>query len=259
MQTFKLLSLFCLSLFVMACQKDMDTDTTTDNPPATSTTLKQGLLLYMPFNGSLADSSGSLVTGVGFGTTAYANNRYFEDGKALALNGTNNRIEISTQALDTLRNFTIYMEFLPDNLNSMTLLSRTMFSPTANMKQAFNLMTNFGGGGTRFRMKKAGNCDNTNTATAYGTEILGQAIPSIKAWNYVAVTYNGATIQMYLNGVLVGSGSEFGAGLCSGAPLIIGSWYEGEPHYFKGRVDELRIYNRVLSTSEISQLHQLHN
>jgi hypothetical protein len=257
MQTMKPALILSLSLLLFSCSKDIDNPT--DTPPATVTTLKQGLLLYMPFNGSLADSSGYPVTGIGFGATAYAGNRYFEEGKALALNGVNNRIEIPTQVLDTVRNFTIYMEFLPDNTSSMTLLSRTMFSVTANMKQTFNLMSNFGGGGTRFRMKKAGNCDNTNTATAFGTEVLGQAIPSIKAWNYVAVTYNGATIQMYLNGILVGSGPEPGAGLCSGAPLIIGSWYEGEPHYFKGRIDELRIYNRVLSTSEITQINQLHN
>ena len=169
---------------MFSCNEEVEIDNATTSP-TTSSSLKRSLLLYMPFNISLAESSGSSVSGIGFGTTSYAGNRYFEEGNALALNGTNNRIEIPTQVLDTVRNFTIYMESLPDNINSMTLRSRTMFSVTANMKQSFNLMSNFGGGGTRFRMKKAGSCDNTNTATAFGIEILGQAIPSIKAWNYV--------------------------------------------------------------------------
>jgi hypothetical protein len=149
------------------------------------------------------------------------------------------------------------MEFLPANTNSMTLLSRTLFSVVPNMKQAFNLMINTGAG-TRFQMKKAGNCDNTNTATAFGALVLGQTVPSTNGWNYVAVTYNGSTITTYINGVLAATGNEPGANLCSGAPLIIGSWWEGAPAYFQGSVDEVRVYNRALSQSEITQIFQLH-
>jgi hypothetical protein len=252
MRSKALLSLILLCILSYSCTKDKETCT-----PAPST-LKEGLLLYMPFNGNLADSSGNSNNGTAFGTLTYSNNRYFEGGKALALNGADNRIEIQGQNLENLTQFTMYVEFMPTNADPMMLLSRTQFEVKANMKQAFSLMTNYNGAGTRFQMKKPGSCDNIDTYTAWGTEVRGEALPAIKAWNYLAITYDGTTIKSYLNGNLVGSGTELGASLCSGAPLIIGSWHVEQPLYFNGNVDELRVYNRVLSTDEITQIHQLH-
>jgi hypothetical protein len=249
----KLLYLALISIPFFSCSKDNDEPEQTTEP----STLNNGLLLYMPFNGNLGDSSGQANNGTGFGSVAYSSNRYFDQGRALALNGTNTRVEIPGQKFDTMSKFTFYMEFLPSNTNSMTLLSRTLFSVAPNMKQAFNLMINTGAG-TRFQMKKAGNCDNTNTATAFGTLVLGQTTPSTSGWNYVAVTYNGSTISTYINGVLAATGNEPGATLCSGAPLVIGSWWEGAPAYFQGSIDEVRVYNRALSQSEITQIFQLH-
>jgi len=249
-------TLLCLfaCLLIASCQKEED-NTTTDQP--TPSTLSNGLLLYMPFDNNLVDSSGNGNTATAFGGVAYGANRYFETGKSLTLNGSS-RVEVTAPKLDTLSRFTLYLEFRPVATTPMTLLSRTQFAVTPNMKQSFNLMTNFGTDGTRFQMKKAGNCDNTNTATAFGNSIAGNVVPSVNGWNYIAVTYDGATIQTYVNGRLAGSGAELGANLCSGAPFIIGSWWQNDPYYFNGNIDELRIYNRVLSSSEISQLYQLH-
>lgn len=245
-----------LSSFVfLSCSKDEETTQPSTEPAS----LKNGLLLYMPFEGNLADSSGNGNNATAFGSVTYGNNRYFEAGKSVTLNGINSRIEIPGTKFDTLSNFTIYLEFMPYSLNSMTLLSRALFSPTTNnTRQSFNLMINHGGGGTRFQMKKPGNCDNTNTSTAFGNEVLGQGLPSIYGWNYVALTYNGTSIKSYLNGNLVGSDNQPGANFCSDAPLIIGSWWQGDPYYFNGSIDEVRIYNRALSTTEISQIFQLH-
>lgn len=248
----KTITLICFVISLFSCKKD-ETKPTSEAP----STLTQDLLLYMPFNSSLADSSGNANSATAFGALSYNNNRYFENGKSLVLNGTNNRVEISGSKFDTLSRFTIYMEFMPYNSNPMSLLSRTQFVNSANMKQAFSLMINYGSG-TRFQMKKAGNCDNVNTATAFAPEVTGNGIPSINGWNYVAVTYDGNTVQTYLNGNLVGSSVQQGATLCSGAPLIIGSWWEGDAHYFAGQVDELRLYKRALSKDEVSQIHQLH-
>jgi hypothetical protein len=248
-----LLSCFAFS----SCTKELEPTPPTPEP-ATPTTLNQGLLLYLPFDGNLADSSGGGNNGTGFGSITYGNNRYFEPGKSVALNGTNSHIEIPGTKFDTLSNFTIYLEFIPYSTASMSLFSRALFAPTTtNTRQSFNLMINYGGG-TRFQMKKPGNCDNTNTATAFGNDVLGYGLPSINGWNYVAITFNGSTIRSYLNGNLVGTDNQPGANFCSNAPLMIGSWWQGDPYYFNGRIDEVRVYNRALSTAEITQLFQLH-
>jgi hypothetical protein len=107
-------------------------------------------------------------------------------------------------------------------------------------------------------MKKSGNCDNTNTSTAFGNAVLGQGMPSVNEWNYVAITYNGSTINSYLNGNLVGMDNQLVANFCSNAPLLIGFWWQGDPYNLNDRIDEVRVYNRALSTAEITQLFQLH-
>jgi hypothetical protein len=179
------------------------------------------------------------------------------NNRALRLNGSS-RVEVLLgDSASALTQFTIYAEFLPDISSSMCVLSRAIFNTIPNQKQSFNLLMNYGGGGLRYRMKKAGNCDNTNTNTAYGTEVLGLGTPAIKTWNYGAITYDGGTIKMYMNGVLVGTGNEPGATLCSGAPLMIGSWVQASPLYFKGEIDELRIYNRAFTATEITNLNRL--
>jgi glucose/arabinose dehydrogenase/chitodextrinase len=72
----------------------------------------------------------------------------------------------------------------------------------------------------------------------------------VNQWTHVAGTYDGSTLHLYVNGVLVASQAQTGALQQSGLPLHIGGdTYSGE--FFTGRIDEVRIYNRALSPSEI--------
>jgi PKD repeat protein len=83
------------------------------------------------------------------------------------------------------------------------------------------------------------------SAQVYGTSAL-----PLNAWSHVAGTYDGTTMRLYLNGTQVASRNQTGAIGSSASPLSIGgnSLYE---QYFGGRIDEVRIYNRALSLTEI--------
>ena len=62
------------------------------------------------------------------------------------------------------------------------------------------------------------------------------------AWSYLALTYDGATLRLYVNGTLVGSQARTGAIATSTNPLQIGG--DGlYGQYFAGLIDEVRIYN----------------
>ena len=69
-------------------------------------------------------------------------------------------------------------------------------------------------------------------------------------WAHLAATYDGAMVRLYVNGVQVASRAQIGAIATSTNPLQIGgdSIYS---QYFAGRIDEVRIYNRALSSAEI--------
>jgi RHS repeat-associated protein len=83
----------------------------------------------------------------------------------------------------------------------------------------------------------------------YGTCVSGGAA-SQDNWTHLAGTYDGSVYRMYANGELVASGPQtMAAGVSTGALRIGGDAIWGE--YFTGIIDELRIYDRALSQSEI--------
>ena len=75
-------------------------------------------------------------------------------------------------------------------------------------------------------------------------------------WQHVAMTnLNGPSVELYLDGVKVGSGggnAGVGGVIGLGAQLLAPN---GWARYFlNGAVDDVRVYNRVLSDDEIGQL-----
>jgi len=81
------------------------------------------------------------------------------------------------------------------------------------------------------------------------TAASGTALP-LNIWTHLAFSYDGATLRLYINGVQVGTQALTGPIAASTGSLRIGGnavWGE----YFKGLIDEVRIYNRALSAGEI--------
>ena len=71
---------------------------------------------------------------------------------------------------------------------------------------------------------------------------------------FVALTYDGATEKLYTNSVLSASRSVSITLASSIYPVRVGTG-DAITTYFNGVVDDLRIYNRALTTSEILQLY----
>ncbi|WP_428939597.1 LamG-like jellyroll fold domain-containing protein [Fontivita pretiosa] len=77
----------------------------------------------------------------------------------------------------------------------------------------------------------------------------GTSLPR-NAWQHLATTYDGAVLRLYVNGSQVGSLPMSGPIATSDGALRIGGntlWGE----WFRGRIDEVRIYSRALSAAEI--------
>ena len=74
-----------------------------------------------------------------------------------------------------------------------------------------------------------------------------------EVWQHFAITYDGAAIRIYVNGVEnVECSATAGAGT-DATPVSIGGINQRSP---AGRIDELRIYNRALSRQEILGVYQ---
>ena len=87
---------------------------------------------------------------------------------------------------------------------------------------------------------------------------------SVNTWYHLAVTYNGGVIetatntQIYVNGSAVSmssTGSQTGAANTSDSNYGIGYRRDSNAQYFNGKIDQLRIFNKSLSSSEITSLY----
>jgi hypothetical protein len=89
------------------------------------------------------------------------------------------------------------------------------------------------------------------TARVNGTlrEVSGPAL-ALNTWTHLASTYDGTTLRLYVNGVERAALSAGGAmAASSGVVRLGGNSLWGE--FFRGKIDEVRIYNRALGAAEI--------
>ena len=80
-------------------------------------------------------------------------------------------------------------------------------------------------------------------------------VPPLGQWTHIALTYDGATIKVYANGALVGSGTPTTTGNIDGdpSPFNIGGRDDGLD--FNGLIDEVEVFNRTLSQAEITAIY----
>ncbi len=83
----------------------------------------------------------------------------------------------------------------------------------------------------------------------------GSTALQTSVWYHVAMTYDGASLKLYLNGNLDGSLAVSGPVVISPDPLLVGGHKIG-PWNFHGLVDELSLYGRALSAAEIQGIYQ---
>jgi hypothetical protein len=112
------------------------------------------------------------------------------------------------------------------------------------------LDTAFGGKG-RIRLSFSLKSDGiTETLTASSGDLVSAV------WTHVAATWDGSTMRLYKDGILVGSKAKSGIlNTNSNVMVAIGNQPAGADNKpFDGLIDDLRIYNVALSQSEIQEL-----
>ncbi|HET8606476.1 MAG TPA: LamG-like jellyroll fold domain-containing protein, partial [Gaiellaceae bacterium] len=80
--------------------------------------------------------------------------------------------------------------------------------------------------------------------------LRGTTTPPLGTWTHLAASYDGSTLRVYQNGALQAQKAVSGAIDTSTGPLRIGGdnvWGE----WFAGLIDDVRVYNRALTTTQI--------
>ena len=82
---------------------------------------------------------------------------------------------------------------------------------------------------------------------------------SVNGWHHGVLTYNGSKHSFFLDNVLIGEKSTSGSILVKNTPVTIGQSGFGrvdEPlEFFIGKIDEVRIYKRALSSLDVDRLY----
>jgi hypothetical protein len=90
--------------------------------------------------------------------------------------------------------------------------------------------------------------------SAQGPSVDGTTAVGLDEWHHVAGMYDGASINLYLDGMLdatIATSSPIGV---NSAHVLIGENPEAAKRNWDGLIDDVRIYNRALSAAEIGAL-----
>ena len=187
---------------------------------------------------SVSDLSGAGNSGVAAGTAWSGSGKY---GTALSFNGTSSTVTIpDSSSLDLSSGMTIEAWINPTALGADASSWRTVVLKEQPAGMAYALYANNGSA------RPTGQVNIGGEQSAAGVAQL-----PLNTWTHLAVTYDGASLKLYMNGLQVAFKAQSGSILGSSGPLRIGGnavWGE----YFAGLIDEVRIYDRALSREEIT-------
>jgi hypothetical protein len=217
--------------------------------------LTNGLVAYYPFNGNAKDESGNGDNGVVLQATLTAD-RFGQSGKAYWINGTSQAgIQTAGTFLPTgSQPRTISLWLKPDQL--ITNMAQTWISGGLVQYGTGNA------GGSLFQAQFVWQSSPGLVSFYLGTEnVWGwnswMSNWNFSRWHHAVWTIDGSTNAfLYVDGQKATFESSSTGVLFNtqSGPLFIGA---AGGRYFTGCLDDVRIYNRALSPSEVAQLYAL--
>lgn len=147
------------------------------------------------------------------------------------------------------------VEFADNSLNATSFSISTWIKPTIASGVWFSKGTGFSlRANLHLRLDSA-------TAMTFGFYSDDLAVTNLtnvtNKWTHIVVTYNttGNAKKIYQDGVLRGSNTG-GGSLNAVAVNSIGRWRATLGDGFTGYIDEVRVYNRVLSQNDVNELYR---
>ena len=197
----------------------------------------EGLVAYYAFENDANDSSGNEIHGTLVGDAGFAEGPAGY-GMALNLDGDGDYVDCGLNPLLDITEqitFTYWIKAVALDKGWNTVLSR---------------------GDDSWRSSRAGT-DNFMEAAVGGTSgnyLFGVTLVDDDKWHHVGAVYDGATFSFYVDGKLDSSEESTGSITISSYPLYIGNNSQNTDREWTGLIDEVMIYNKVLSDLEVMYL-----
>ena len=216
---------------------------TTANCPTFPASLTQGLVGYWPFCGNALDESGNNNHGTVNGATL-TTDRFGNSGSAYGFDGSGNYILIqNAPSLQTPEKVSInvWVKFLGSGTNAPRLISKG-WSPNGIEIHVASPDKKIAFGGSF-------------NGTGYGPTSTTQCLE--ESWYMITAIDNGNFKRIYVNGVLEDSINHGHNSIpINTIDLVFGKNSQVQnSDFLNGSLDDIAIWNRALSQSEISQLY----
>jgi hypothetical protein len=201
--------------------------------------IKKGLLLDLKMNGNGADSSGNGYHATVVNATL-DKDRFGNANKAYSFNGTNAYLKVSN-----------FGNTIPTDSITVSFWIKPNVVKGAN---SFMLMTD--NSSNRFAgsvfYDHTGKCSHFWDYGSISKRIFYQTDTLKGDWTHFVLTRNAGTLKMYKNGKLLQSVNNPNNFSKRSGDLWIGGGADGLVH---GLMDEFKIYNRVLDSTEMNWLY----
>jgi len=193
------------------------------------------LAAYYKFDANSNDSSGNGLNGTNFNSPTYTSGKY---DNALTLNGTSQYVSVADSAL---------LEGSSGNISVFGWINITDFASDGNQHLASKFTAS---NGWRLVVRSF-----DILVTIGGTNVgRGSGVPT-GTWTHIGFTKTGTTCKIYQNGSQVGADATVGTTLANAEAMTIGRRNNGADGYVKGQIDDVSVWQRVLTPTEISDLY----
>ncbi len=213
-----------------------------------------GLIAYYPFNGNVNDESGNLKHGTNNGASL-TTDRFGNFQKAYYFDGVSNWINTP---------------LVQSNLTEYTISA--WVKPEFTASQEYVILQNRGaspGSGKGFALHYQNSSNRWGFALDGDATYIGKQAPYANNTNWVhivatwsagsAISFSPLQFNIYINGVLQSSAVSQNIGTATIPSIPAGTSAIGRSEawnsYFKGKIDDLRIYNRALNATEVKSIY----
>ena len=210
--------------------------------------IDNGLVLYYPFAGNAGDQTGNGNNGEPAGAVM-AKDRFGQENSAFYFDGLTSAVtaQVSNMpAVDSPQSFSWW--FRIDSIPS--------YKDERDAHNMIALVDSAAGVGVQFGFRAPG-YQSLGFDTWYwgGRTVMEADMPAIGQWHHCVYTFDGGTHLFYIDGQQEATSKAVPQ---TGKPdiLMLGN-YPGGEQFFKGSLDDVRIYNRVLDLSEVHLLYKM--
>ena len=202
------------------------------SPPA----LWHGLVAYYPFNGNANDASGNGNNGTVNGAVL-TQDRLGASNSAYSFNGSNSSITFASPPLTQVDNWTLSAWVNPASLNQLGMAVEVGYD------------NSIWGDGYGFGFQSDSEWTGLFSYLAFIRS--GYSIPSTNRWYHVVMLRDTGTTKFFVNATQ--TPNTYTATPFTPSGFTIGA--ANGAYFFNGQVDEVRLYNRALSSNEVAQLY----